>query len=170
LIAGRFLVYNEVIQEKMNPHLVSLLSQVDEVMASDAHPNGQYRGAVHVGVDLGTAYTVLMVLDDDKKPLAGAFRFAQVVRDGLVVDFNGAGGLEWSGPAQYVKLREDLYLFNWLEEACNGTLGVLVINTRTMHDCGLDYHSVRRYWNFYGRQLCLRIRDWQRNSWDFRIK
>jgi len=53
---------------------------------------------------------------------------------------NDAGGLEWSGPAQYVKLREDLYLFNWLEEACNGTLGVLVINTRMMHDCGIDYH------------------------------
>jgi hypothetical protein len=53
---------------------------------------------------------------------------------------SGAGGLEWSGPAQYVKLRNDLYLFNWLEEACNGTLGVLVINTKTMHDCGVDYH------------------------------
>lgn len=53
---------------------------------------------------------------------------------------NDAGGLEWSGPAQYVKLRDDLYLFNWLEEACNGTLGVLVINTRMMHDCGIDYH------------------------------
>lgn len=53
---------------------------------------------------------------------------------------NGAGGLEWSGPAQYVKLRDDLYLFNWLEEACNGTLGTLVINMRTMHDCGIGYH------------------------------
>ena len=53
---------------------------------------------------------------------------------------SGAGGLEWSGPAQYVKIRDDLYLFNWLEEACNGTLGTLVINTRTMHDCGIGYH------------------------------
>jgi hypothetical protein len=53
---------------------------------------------------------------------------------------NGAGGLEWSGPAQYVKIRDELYLFNWLEEACNGTLGTLVINTRTMHDCGIGYH------------------------------
>ena len=45
---------------------------------------------VYVGVDLGTAYTVLTVLDRDKQPLAGAYRFAQVVRDGLVVDFHGA--------------------------------------------------------------------------------
>jgi hypothetical protein len=53
---------------------------------------------------------------------------------------NGAGGLAWSGPAQYVKIRDGLYLFNWLEEACNGTLGTLLINTRTMHDCGVGYH------------------------------
>lgn len=45
---------------------------------------------VHVGVDLGTAYTVVAVLDENKQPLAGAYRFAQVVRDGLVVDFHGA--------------------------------------------------------------------------------
>ncbi|MGH8226306.1 MAG: MoaF N-terminal domain-containing protein [Steroidobacteraceae bacterium] len=57
---------------------------------------------------------------------------------------NDAGGLEWSGPAQYVKLRDDLYLFNWLEEACNGTLGVLVINTRMMHDCGIGYNVSKR--------------------------
>jgi hypothetical protein len=53
---------------------------------------------------------------------------------------NGAGGLEWSGPAQYVKIRDGLYLLNWVEEACNGTLGTIVVNTRTMHDCGTSYH------------------------------
>jgi ethanolamine utilization protein EutJ len=45
---------------------------------------------VHVGVDLGTAYTVIAVLDEAKQPLAGEYRFAQIVRDGLVVDFHGA--------------------------------------------------------------------------------
>ncbi len=49
-----------------------------------------YRGEVHAGVDLGTAYTVLIVLDEQDQPLAGAYRFANVVRDGLVVDFIGA--------------------------------------------------------------------------------
>jgi ethanolamine utilization protein EutJ len=44
----------------------------------------------HVGVDLGTAYTVLLVLDENYQPLAGTYRFANVVRDGLVVDFIGA--------------------------------------------------------------------------------
>jgi ethanolamine utilization protein EutJ len=40
-----------------------------------------------VGVDLGTAYLVLAVLDQDKQPLAGEYQFAQVVRDGLVVEY-----------------------------------------------------------------------------------
>lgn len=26
--------------------------------------------------------------------------------------------------------------FSWLEEACNGTLGIAVVNLRTMHDSG----------------------------------
>lgn len=52
--------------------------------------NKVYRGSVRTGVDLGTAYTVLLVLDQDNQPLVGTYRFAQVVRDGLVVDFIGA--------------------------------------------------------------------------------
>ena len=48
------------------------------------------RRRVHVGVDLGTAYTVLAVLDEQMQPLAGEYRFAQIVRDGLVLDFHGA--------------------------------------------------------------------------------
>ncbi len=48
------------------------------------------RAPAHIGVDLGTAYTVLLALDKNFKPLAGTYRFANVVRDGLVVDFIGA--------------------------------------------------------------------------------
>ncbi|MBS4537849.1 ethanolamine utilization protein EutJ [Clostridium sp. D2Q-11] len=43
-----------------------------------------------VGVDLGTAYIVLVVLDEDKNPVACDMEFAQVVKDGLVVDYIGA--------------------------------------------------------------------------------
>src|SRR5512142_2490739 len=74
----------------MNPDLDRFLERTDQVMNVRAgHLNG-YRGPVHVGVDLGTAYTVLIVLDEKYEPLAGAYQFAQVVRDGLVVDFMGA--------------------------------------------------------------------------------
>lgn len=43
-----------------------------------------------VGVDLGTAYIVLVVLDKNKKPVACEMEFAQVIKDGLVVDYIGA--------------------------------------------------------------------------------
>jgi ethanolamine utilization protein EutJ len=48
---------------------------------------------LRVGVDLGTAYLVLVVLSEEGVPLAGEWQFAQVVRDGLVVDFIRAADL-----------------------------------------------------------------------------
>src|SRR5687768_16661510 len=83
----------------MNSNLSDLLKRTDRVMSGSngwhADPNlisasGSYLGSVHVGVDLGTAYTVLIVLDENFQPIAGDYKFAQVVRDGLVVDFVGA--------------------------------------------------------------------------------
>ena len=44
----------------------------------------------YTGVDLGTAYIVLAVLDENYRPVAGAYRFASVVKDGMVVDYIGA--------------------------------------------------------------------------------
>jgi len=58
----------------------------------------------------------------------------------IIFGQDGAGGMEWSGPASYVKIRDELYLAYWLEEACNGTLGTILVNMRTMHDCGIGYH------------------------------
>ena len=45
---------------------------------------------IKVGVDLGTAYTVLVALDGNDRPLAAAYEYADVVRDGVVTDFVGA--------------------------------------------------------------------------------
>ena len=73
----------------MNPELDAILQQAQAVFNHKPAANG-YRGPVYVGVDLGTAYTVLAVLDEAKRPLAGRYQFAQIVRDGLVVDFIGA--------------------------------------------------------------------------------
>jgi len=78
----------------MNPNLSDLLTQTDRVMSSTngwrLEPNSISPASIHVGVDLGTAYTVLVVLDEHYKPIAGEYQFAQVTRDGLVVDFIGA--------------------------------------------------------------------------------
>ena len=45
---------------------------------------------LYTGVDLGTAYIVLAVIDEEGKPVAGAYEYAEAVRDGVVVDFFGA--------------------------------------------------------------------------------
>ena len=83
----------------MNPNLSDLLAQTDQIMSGANRwqpdpglmlPGGGYGARLHVGVDLGTAYTVLIVLDEDCRPIAGEYKFAQVTRDGLVVDFVGA--------------------------------------------------------------------------------
>lgn len=74
----------------MNPELNQLLAKTDQIMAGQMARSNGYHGPVHVGVDLGTAYTVLIVLNDNLQPIAGTYQFAQVVRDGLVVDFTGA--------------------------------------------------------------------------------
>lgn len=58
--------------------------------AEPEHFKSPPEGPLYVGVDLGTAYLMLVVLDQRMQPLAGEYQFAQVVRDGLVVDFIGA--------------------------------------------------------------------------------
>jgi len=50
------------------------------------------------------------------------------------------GGAQWSGSGDFVKIRDELYFCRWQEEACNGTLGTILINMRTMHDSGIGYH------------------------------
>jgi ethanolamine utilization protein EutJ len=72
----------------MNPNLTEFLAAADKSL-NKTNGNG-YRGPVHVGVDLGTAYTGIFVLDEAYQPLVGSYEFAQIVRDGLVVDFAGA--------------------------------------------------------------------------------
>ncbi len=88
----------------MNPRLDAVLQTADRVIVRGDRMNGGAQpsdgagasaqlptpGALRVGVDLGTAYTVVVVVDEEGMPCAGEYRFAQVVRDGVVVDFVGA--------------------------------------------------------------------------------
>lgn len=81
------------------PDLDTLLSWADATilpkeLSERASPlEGISRGPLRVGADLGTAYLVLVVLDKSGRPLAGEWQYAEVVRDGLVVDFVGAADL-----------------------------------------------------------------------------
>jgi len=47
-------------------------------------------GKLKTGLDLGTAYIVLVVLDENNQPVACEKQAASVLRDGVVVDFSGA--------------------------------------------------------------------------------
>lgn len=44
----------------------------------------------YTGVDLGTACIVIAVLDENFCPVAGAYEYADVIKDGMVVDYIGA--------------------------------------------------------------------------------
>lgn len=50
-------------------------------------------GPLHVGVDLGTADVVVMVLNGKGEPVAAFLEWSEVVRDGVVVDFMGAADI-----------------------------------------------------------------------------
>jgi hypothetical protein len=58
----------------------------------------------------------------------------------IIFQPDGSGGMQWSSPGWYSKLRDGVYIMAWVEEACNGTLGVICFNQRTMHDAGFGYH------------------------------
>lgn len=47
----------------------------------------KFRGRLKVGVDLGTANTVLAVVDRNNRPVAGASAPSHAIRDGVIVNY-----------------------------------------------------------------------------------
>jgi hypothetical protein len=45
-------------------------------------------------------------------------------------------GVMGSFPCRYVKIRDGVYLLSWVEMRSQGIQGILLFNTKTMHDCG----------------------------------
>lgn len=72
----------------MSADLDATMRAVDRAIAAPPLPDPPT--ALKVGLDLGTACTVLVALDDADRPLAAAYELGDVVRDGVVVDFLGA--------------------------------------------------------------------------------
>jgi len=75
-------------EEKLNFEYCDQLVRDFEYVVE--HPIVSKSSVYYTGVDLGTACVVLAVLDENYKPVAGAYRYADVVRDGMVVDYMGA--------------------------------------------------------------------------------
>lgn len=69
---------------QLREHLARTSAVMDGATAERTAPG------LRVGVDLGTAYTVVIATDGEGAPLAGAYEFGRVTRDGVVVDFHGA--------------------------------------------------------------------------------
>jgi hypothetical protein len=61
----------------------------------------------------------------------------------IIFQPDGSGGMQWSSPGWYSKLRDGVYIMSWVEEACNGTLGTILFNKRLMHDAGFGFHLGR---------------------------
>ncbi len=60
----------------------------------------------------------------------------------LFVDHFPAGRIGWHAvelAGLVPKLRDGVYIMAWVEEACNGTLGVICFNERIMHDAGFGF-------------------------------
>lgn len=65
----------------------AFLAKVEESETKTFRPTSN---KLKVGLDLGTAYVVLVVLDENDQPVACEKRAASVLRDGVVVDYTGA--------------------------------------------------------------------------------
>ena len=75
-------------EERMNfKYCDELVAKFEKVID---HPVRSKSSVYYTGVDLGTACVVIAVLDENFEPVAGAYRYADVVKDGMVVDYVGA--------------------------------------------------------------------------------
>lgn len=63
---------------------------MERIAASETETSLVGNRRLKVGVDLGTAYIVIIVLDENDQPLACEKQAADVLRDGVVVDYAGA--------------------------------------------------------------------------------
>lgn len=64
------------------------LEEIERIVNSDQQLN--FSGDFCVGIDLGTADIILLVTDEAGWPLAAFLEWAEVVRDGIVLDYWGA--------------------------------------------------------------------------------
>lgn len=70
--------------------LASVNSYIKKVESSETKTGRPAGDRLKIGVDLGTAYIVVVVLDENDSPIACEKQSADVVRDGVVVDYAGA--------------------------------------------------------------------------------
>jgi hypothetical protein len=53
-------------------------------------------------------------------------------------------GMQWCAPAIYVKLRDGVYIFDLVEEGCNGAETCIIENVKTKRACGFGFSGSER--------------------------
>lgn len=74
----------------MKIDLERINAYMDRVEQSETTTFKPVGSKLKVGLDLGTAYIVLVVLDEEDNPVACEKQAASVLRDGVVIDYSGA--------------------------------------------------------------------------------
>lgn len=72
------------------PNLKEVEAYLAKVEESEKTTFSHKGKKLKTGLDLGTAYIVLVVLDEDNNPIACEKQAASVLRDGVVIDYTGA--------------------------------------------------------------------------------
>ncbi len=77
-----------------HPYPSNSLERIEGLAQKVNRPNGwesiKEGTNLFLGVDLGTSYVVVVVVDGNGNPVAGTMEFATVAREGLVIDYVGA--------------------------------------------------------------------------------
>jgi ethanolamine utilization protein EutJ len=81
-------------EKKDHPYPQEVLRRIEELAERINRPDRwvlpEGEPDLFVGVDLGTSYVVVVVVDGKGEPVAGAMQFANIAREGLVLDYLGA--------------------------------------------------------------------------------
>ena len=77
----------------MHMDITAVNNYIRQIEESEAKVINPISDKLKVGVDLGTAYIVVVVLDEHNNPVACEKRAADVLKDGVVVDFIGAANI-----------------------------------------------------------------------------